>query len=348
MTVTASTPGSLMAAAISEQPARVRAALAGVQGQAAAIAPLVSGAREVRVLGRGSSRSAGTYAVEALRTFAGVPASSMSPAHLAWSPQRRMDGALVVAISQSGESTEIVAAARRALELGADVIAVTNSEGSELATLAGSSRTILFRAGSEIAVPATKTFTSSLACLLGLATAHDPSLLAEAEALLPRLMTEVLSDPEATFDLQGTTNIVCAGEGFAESVGEEGAIKLRETLRIPVASFETSEFLHGSINSVGPSTTVVTVAADPSGTQLSEQASVGGAERGAASVSIGVAASSAADRHIRIPEAPAHWIPFLAILPLQRAARDGALARGADPDRPTGLSKITRIESGSM
>ena len=347
MTVTASTPGSLMAAEMSEQPARVRAALAGVRAQAPWIAPLVSGAREVLVLGRGSSRSAGTYAVEALRTFAGVPASTMSPAHLAWSPQRRMEGMLVVAISQSGESTEIVAAARRALELGAALIAVTNSATSELTTLAGPNRTILFRAGSEIAVPATKSFTSSLACLLGLATAHDPSLLEDAESLLPGLMTEVLADPEATFHLQGITNIVCAGEGFAESVGEEGAIKLRETLRIPVASFETSEFLHGSINSVGPSTTVVTVSADPSGTRLSEQASLGGAERGAVSVSIGCAASSAADRHIRIPEVPPHWIPFLAILPLQRAARDGALARGADPDRPTGLSKITRIESGS-
>lgn len=346
MTVTDSTPGRLMAAEMAEQPERVRAALAGVREQAGALAPLVAQAREVRVLGRGSSRSAGTYAVEALRTFAGVPASTVSPAHLAWSQQQRMDGALVVAISQSGESTEIVAAARRALELGAGLIAVTNSPDSELAALAGPALTIRFRAGSEIAVPATKSFTSSLACLLGLATARTPAVLAEAENELPRLMADVLADHDATFALDGTTDIVCAGEGFAEAVGEEGAIKLRETLRIPVASFETSEFLHGSINSVGPSTTVVTVDADPSGRSLAEQVAVGAAARGAATVSIGSSERSAAGRHIRIPSVPSHWVPFLAILPLQRAAREAALARGEDPDRPVGLSKITRIDAG--
>jgi len=347
MTVTASSPGSRMAAEMDEQPERVRAALAGVREQAAGFAPVVARAREVRVLGRGSSRSAGTYAVEALRTFAGVPASTMSPAHLAWSPQPRMGGTLVIAISQSGESTEILAAVRRALELDATVLAVTNCASSELAALAGARHTVLFRAGTETAVPATKTFTTSLACLLGLAAAHDPSMLADAEAELPGLMAGILADPGATFDLEGATDVVCAGEGFAESVGEEGAIKLRETLRIPVASFETSEFLHGSINSVGASTAVVTVAADPSGAHLGEQVAREGAQRGALTVSVSAAAASQADRHIRLPDAPPHWIPFLAILPIQRAAREAALARGEDPDRPTGLSKITRIAAGS-
>ena len=129
-------------------------------------------------------------------------------------------------------------------------------------------------------------------------------------------------------------------------MGEEGAIKLRETLRIPVASFETSEFLHGNINSVGPCTTLVTVDADPSGRSLAEQAAVGAASRGAATVSIGASASSSAGLHIRIPEVPSHWVPFLAVLPLQRAAREAAIARGEDPDQPPGLSKITRIGAG--
>lgn len=348
MTVTVPTPGRFMAAEIAEQPECVRAALAGVRDQAATLAPLVGAAREVRVLGRGSSRSAGTYAAEALRSFVGVPASTTSPAHLAWSQAQRMDGTLVVAISQSGESTEIVAAARRSLELGATLIVVTNSPSSELATLAGPQQTVHFRAGKEVAVPATKSFTSSLACVLGLAMAHDPTGLREAEAQLPQLMAAVLADHDATFGLDGTTDIVCAGEGFAEAVGEEGAIKLRETLRIPVASFETSEFLHGSINSVGPRTTVITAAADPSGTSLGDQAAVGAASRGAATVSIGSSTSSAAGRHIHIPEVPSHWTPFLAILPIQRAAREAALARGEDPDRPPGLSKITRIQAGSV
>jgi glutamine---fructose-6-phosphate transaminase (isomerizing) len=158
------------------------------------------------------------------------------------------------------------------------------------------------------------------------------------------VMATVLDDGAARVDVGGADNFVCAGEGFAEAVGEEGAIKLRETLRRPVAAFETSEFLHGSINSVDSATTVVIAAADPLGARLGDQAALGARTRGAHTVSIGASPASAADHHVRVPDVPPHWTPFLTVLPLQLAALEAAIARGDDPDRPAGLSKVTRID----
>lgn len=337
-------PGQRMLAEIAEQPARVGAAFAAVEVQAESLAAVVRGARQVILLGRGSSRSASTYASEAFRIFAGVPAYSLSPAHLAWSPvTRNLTGSVVVAVSQSGESTEVIAAARQVLESHVDLVVVTNSPESTLAGLAGPERTVALNAGREVAVPATKSFTTALACLLGIATAADPALLRHAAAGIPELMAQVLADGAARFDVSQAVNLVCAGEGFAESVGEEGAIKFRETLRLPVASFETSEFLHGSINSVDSVTAVVVVAADELGRQLSDQVVEGATDRGARTVSLGSATGSPAEQHVQLPAAPSHWMPFLAVLPIQIAAHGAAMARGHDPDTPLGLTKVTRI-----
>ncbi|GAW48734.1 MULTISPECIES: SIS domain-containing protein [unclassified Nocardioides] len=338
-------PGRNMAAEMVEQPDRVRAAFGGVQARTEALAPLLGSARQVILLGRGSSRSASTYAAEAFRSIAGLPAAVVSPAHLAWSTSGALHGALVVAVSQSGESTEILAASRAALERGADLVVVTNSENSALGGLVDDARRLLFHAGREVAVPATKSFTTSLACLLGLAAAGQPELLREAATAVPDLMAAVLEDETTRIDVSAASDFVCAGEGYAEAVGEEGAIKLRETLSRPVASFETSEFLHGSVNSVTAGTAVLLTASDDVGVHLCEEAAREAARRGARTVTINAAPSTGADQHVRLPATPSHWAPFLAVLPLQRAAHDAAIARGLDPDTPAGLSKVTRIET---
>ncbi|WP_343906931.1 SIS domain-containing protein [Nocardioides aquiterrae] len=344
-TTAATMPGHRMRAEMAEQPERVRAALRGALERADDLAPLVAAARQVLLLGRGSSRSASTYAAEAFRSLAGVPACVMSPAHLAWSASGDLHGSLVVAVSQSGESTEILAGAQAAVERGADLVVVTNSPDSTLAGLVPEQRRLLFLAGREVAVPATKSFTTSLACLLGIAAAGRPELLSEAADAVPDLMSTVLDDEASRIDVAAASDFVCAGEGYAEAVGEEGAIKLRETLSRPVAVFETSEFLHGSVNSVSDRTAVLLAASDHVGERLGEQAVTEAALRGAHTVTVSAADRSTAAQHVRLPATPSHWAPFLAVLPLQRAAHDAALAQGADPDTPAGLTKVTRIAS---
>jgi glucosamine--fructose-6-phosphate aminotransferase (isomerizing) len=335
-----------MRAEMAEQPERVAAALSGALEAADHLARTVRDAESVVLLGRGSSRSAATYGVHAMRVLAGKPAFQLSPAELGWGQAAlSLGGSLVVAISQSGESREVLAAAEQALAQGSHLAVVTNSPTSPLARLATHPDSVLdCRAGQEIAVPATKSFTTTIACLLALASAGSPQRTAQALRELPGLMQGVLDDPCARFGFGELSGFVLAGEGFAESVAEEGAIKIRETMRTLVASLEASEFLHGSVNSVRSGNGVVTIGADPLGAHLARQATQEAGRRGASTVFIGPTGTTSADQHVFLPEVPAEWVPFLAILPIQQAARDTAIEAGFDPDRPSGLNKITRIE----
>jgi glutamine---fructose-6-phosphate transaminase (isomerizing) len=333
-----------MSGEIREQPDRTAAALRGVLGQAETLARLLESADFVIVLGRGSSRSAATFATEVLRTLAGKPAFSVSPAQLGYGATALgLRRALVVAISQSGESLEVLTAARRALADGAQLLVVTNSASSTLAGLVPPEQVLLCHAGVELAVPATKSFTTSLACLYGLAVAASPDALADAAESLPARMHRMITEEAARFDAVGAREYILVGEGYAEAVAEEGAIKLRETLRINATSFEASELLHGSINSAGPGTMVIAIAADSLGAQLAEQVISQARQRGARTVSIGGLTAATAESQIPLPDVRPEWAPFLAVIPIQMAAHAACLASGQDPDLPPGLTKITRI-----
>lgn len=342
-------PGSAMFAEVHEQPERVQAALEAAALQSRPLAEAVRDAAFIVLLGRGSSRSAATYGAYALQTFAGKPALVASPADLAWGASSLdLARGLVVAISQSGESTEMVAAGERVIERGARLIVVTNSPDATLPALVEEQDRLLCHAGAERAVPATKSFTTSLACLLALAQAHDPDVLRRAAEVLPTLMQQVLDDDNARLHLDGLDGFVLVGEGFGESVAEEGAIKFREVLKILVASLETSEFLHGSITSAQPGLGVVAIATDPLSGELAAQVLAEAAERQAATFSVGPTPIASAAQSAVLPDVPAAWAPFLTALVLQLATHARALADGLNPDAPPGLKKVTRIRSAAV
>jgi glucosamine--fructose-6-phosphate aminotransferase (isomerizing) len=341
------TAGAQMLSEIREQPQRVHDAFSAALPQLERLRSVVAEAELAVLLGRGSSRSAATFGARALRTIARRPALVASPADLGWGDWALpLDRAVAIAISQSGESREMVAAAEQARERGATLLVVTNTLDSTLAGLAESPEHVLsFCAGTERAVPATKSFTTSLACLLSIASAGDREAVERARDALPELIRSVLENPgEGGEALAGSAAFALTGEGYGEAVGEEGAIKLRETLRVPVASFETSEFLHGSINSSGGGTGVITVETGELSRGLARDVVRGAGERGATTVHIGATAVPGASAWVALPAAPAAWTAFLAVLPIQLAARAIALGRGLDPDQPEGLSKITLID----
>jgi glutamine---fructose-6-phosphate transaminase (isomerizing) len=338
--------GQMMLEEIREQPGRLHDAFESASGHSRPLAAAIRGSECVILLGRGSSRSAATYGAHALRVFARRPALVASPAELAWGSWRMpLERATVLAVSQSGQSREMLAAAERARNWGARLVVITNSPESQLAQLAESpADTLLCCAGPERAVPATKSFTTSVACLLAVACASQRRLLENARDELPSLVAALLDDDAPELTLGELDSFVLCGEGFGEAVAEEGAIKLRETLRVPVASFETSEFLHGSINSSRPGMGVITVATDDLSQGLAVDVVRQTAERGATTVHIGSEPIEGAERWLRLPAAPPEWAAILAIIPIQLAARTSALARGLDPDKPEGLNKVTLID----
>jgi glutamine---fructose-6-phosphate transaminase (isomerizing) len=327
-----------------EQPTRLAQALDAARPIAARLEPAVREARGVILLGRGSSRSACTYGAWALQHFAGRPAWLASPAELAWGDYRfPLEQALVIAVSQSGESPEMVAAAHAAVERGATVLAVTNVEASPLEeVVAGEACVLRCHAGPERAIPATKSVTTAMACLLALATAGTEALDV-VMADLPTSLEEVLTSARYGPDLSGLDGLVLVGEGPGVAVADEGAIKFREITRLPTMSMETSEFLHGSINAAGPGLGVITLALDALSGNLSQQVIDGARRRGAMTVSVAPDRVAGADVHLPLPDASPAIGAFLALGELQRVARDTGLALGVDPDEPAGLQKVTRV-----
>jgi glutamine---fructose-6-phosphate transaminase (isomerizing) len=333
-----------MLAEMLEQPARIEAVLDAALPAAARLGPALREADAVVLLGRGSSRSACTYGAWALQQFAGKAAWLASPADLAWGDYRfPLERTFVVAVSQSGESPEMVAAARAAVERGATLVAVTNVEASPLEkVVADEAHVLRCRAGEERAIPATKSVTTAMACLLALA-AIEQAELAEPIAELPSSLEKMLTTEREGPDLSGLDGLILVGEGPGVAIADEGAIKLREIARLPTTAMELSEFLHGSINAAGPGIGVVAVALDRLSSELSQQVVDGANRRGAATVAVGSATVPGADSYLPLPDAPPAIGAFLALGELQRVARDTGLALGVDPDEPAGLPKVTRV-----
>ena len=337
-----------MFAEIREQPDRLEAAFAETIAKASELKNRLDATDAVVLLGRGSSRAACSYGAWALHRLARRPALVLSPAEVAWTdlalPLERM---LVVAVSQSGESHELVQAARVSLERGASLLAVTNTELSPLTAMVDN-RTSVLRccAGPEIAIPATKSVTTAMACLLGLALAGDRTQLARSAAEVPRLLRRLLAADASGDDLAGFDAVILVGEGVGVAVAEEGAIKFREIAQLPATSLELSEFLHGSINSAGPGVAVIALGLDDLSRGLAKQVVDAATTRGAHAIMVGSPAVPGARQNVVLPNVPPAWGAFLALARLQELARSTGIALGVDPDEPPGLTKVTVVGRG--
>ncbi|MEA2228191.1 MAG: hypothetical protein QOF04_1821 [Solirubrobacteraceae bacterium] len=334
--------GGDMAREMREQPEAVRRTLLHARDRLAVLRARLGAADLVLLLGRGSSRAAAMYGAHALQAVAGVPAFALSPTTLG----RRgaplpLDRALVVCVSQSGESRELVEAAERVPS--ERLLVVTNAPDSTLAGLADEAAVLDCAAGPERAVPATKTLTTSLAWLFALAAAEAPGLFADAAVALPELLHAAVSQPAPELVSPGCSGLVVAGEGLGEAVALEGSIKLAETLCVPAATFETSDLFHGSVNMAGPGVGVIAVGLDLDGRRLAGRALDAAAARGATTAYVGIDPAPWASRRATLPPLDPALLAIAAVPHLQVAAHAAALAAGLDPDRPSGLSKVTDI-----
>jgi glucosamine--fructose-6-phosphate aminotransferase (isomerizing) len=270
-------------------------------------------------------------------------------------------GDLVIGISQSGETADTLAAMRVARERGAKVLAVTNVMGSQATRDADS---VLFtRAGIEISVAATKTFTSQVAAmyLLALWIAQTrgslpdeeiEELIAELKAI-PSKLTETIERVDDRVRAIARAHadqrfFLYLGRNIGLPICLEGALKMREISYIPTDAYAAGEMKHGPIALLDESTPVVAVATESPilDKVLSNLAEVGA--RGADVVAIATEGSvrveEVADQTLYIP--PTHWMlqPLLAIVPLQLLAYYVARRNGLNVDQPRNLAKTVTVE----
>jgi glucosamine--fructose-6-phosphate aminotransferase (isomerizing) len=340
-----------MRAEIAEQPAALRATLDALLPRAADVARLAGDGRQVLFIARGTSDNAAVYGGYLLQAQAGVLATLASPS-IATEYHRRLDlsGVLAVALSQSGETAEIVETLAWARDCGARTVGITNRDGSALA--AAADLALVTRAGPEHAVPATKTFTTQLAALavlaLGFGADLDPGLLRGAPDEIERMLADGLDaelEPIVTELSAGATGVVVSGRGHAYAAALELALKLKEACYLHAMGLSWADLLHGPIAVVDAQTPAIIVAADagpalPGSIELARRVVAAGARAYAIGGGPGLAAVSS--RAVPGPRLPEWLAPLGLIVPGQLLTEALSRRLGIDPDSPRGLSKVTQ------
>jgi glucosamine--fructose-6-phosphate aminotransferase (isomerizing) len=291
---------------------------------------------------RGSSDHAAAYAKYVFETRLGLITASASPSISSiYDADLKLEGALFLAISQSGKSPDLLRSAQSAKEEGAYVVAMVNVEDSPLAELADT--VIPLRGGPERSVAATKSYLATLAAILQL-TAHwsnDEAL----HAAIARLPDDLRRGWESDWSplergLVDVNNLYVVGRGYGFGAALEAALKLKETCGLHAEAFSAAEVKHGPMAIVGPNFPVLFLGQDD-GT-LENTLSVA-AEFRSRGVPVWVAAPGVeGDGALPLPVGvEAIVTPLLAVQSFYRAASALALARGYDPDVPPHLRKVT-------
>ncbi|MDI2030692.1 SIS domain-containing protein [Saccharopolyspora sp. TS4A08] len=341
------TPGTHMKDEIDQQPA-VFADLLAAREQIAEVAAAVAERRPRFALlaARGSSDHAALYAKYLIEVLLQLPVGLTSPSTTTlYGARPDLTDVLLVTVSQSGGSPDLVAVTESGRARGALTVAVTNTADSPLASAAELSLDIC--AGPERAVAATKTYSATLLALYLLIDAIRGGDGAHARAL-PDLAATALDesrDPveETAQRYRFAGRLVTTGRGYSLATAHEAALKLAETSYLSARSYSGADLLHGPVAAVDNETAVLAVCSAGLGGESTREVIDAVHQRGAEICAIGSAASKTPASHrIPLPETAEEVAPILEILPAQQLALDLALARGIDPDNPRGLQKITK------
>jgi glutamine---fructose-6-phosphate transaminase (isomerizing) len=326
-----------------EQPARLQALIDRAPEIAESVRGLVpADFAGVTVVARGSSDHAAVYGRYLLETATGRPVSMAAPSlHTHYGIQADYRGQLVLAVSQSGATPEIVTTLRKLCAGGGRGLAITNEAGSDLAQAAEA--LLALGAGEERAVPATKTVTAQLVAFALVAAALGEVPFSDAElARLPSWVEEVLEDADAVESaagaLDGCTRLVVVARGYLYGAALEAALKIKETCSLLADGYSSADLRHGPIAAVTEGIPVLVL--DAPGPVHGDVAELVGElrERGANVIVIG--SSEGVD--IAVPaDMPEGLAPVAAVVRAQQLARALSLRMGFDPDEPGGLSKVT-------
>lgn len=336
---------------ILEQPAAARRQLASSVDALEAIAARhrATPFRSVVIAARGTSDHAAIYGQYLLGVRNGLNVGLATPSVVSiYGADPDVRDSLVIGISQSGASPDIVGVVAAAARQGAPTLAITNDPGSPLA--AAADHVIELAAGPELAIAATKTYTTSLLAIarLSLALAPDPEAEA-ALAHLPDAMAAALHLEERVSSvvtaLGSFDRCVIVGRGFEYATAREWALKLKELAQVFADPYSSADFRHGPIALVQPGIPALVLA--PAGATAASMAELVRDldARGVDTVVVSdeVASLELGRWPIALPHDVPEWLrPVVSIVPGQLFAYHATVARGLDPEAPRSLTKVTR------
>lgn len=257
--------------------------------------------------------------------------------------------ALVVGISQSGQSPDIVGVVAEARSQGALTLAISNDRSSDL--VAAAELSIDLEAGTERSVGASKTYTAELLALALLSAdlagnrADDEAALASVPELMSAALAEESTAARLAQEDMSMSRCMVLGRGFHYATAREWGLKLKELALVLADPYSAADFEHGPVALVEPGFPILAVLARGPAYAAMVGATVRLRERHGASM---LALTDDAElgrilgRHLPFPSGAPEWlVPLVSIVPGQLYAYHLALAKGLDPDRPRSLQKVT-------
>lgn len=319
--------------------------------------------QKITIAACGTAYHAGVMAKYALETLARIPAEAALASEYSMHTPVSQENEWFIAVSQSGETADTLAALRKAKENGLKVLAICNTVGSTMTREAGETNTLYTYAGPEIAVASTKAYVTqtelmimlaaALGAMRGTLTSEQMEALYDALKKLPDQMREVLKTEKQmraiAAEMQNSDHVFFIGRGMDYALAMEASLKLKEISYLYSEAYAAGELKHGPIALLHNGSLVVAIITQP---HVLDKMIVNLQEiraRGAVVVAVCVSKLARrvelyADEMVVIPDSQACLAPLLAAVPLQLFAYCMAVNRGCDVDQPRNLAKSVTVE----
>lgn len=290
--------------------------------------------KAVMLIGRGSSDHAGSFAKYLIEIETQIPAFAAAPSvSTIYGCRLKLEGFLVIVISQSGKSPDIIEQTKQAKEAGAFCIALVNENDSPLKDFVD--YLIPLGAGEEKSVAATKSFILTLSAVMHLVAnwANSAELMIATKQIPSALLMACDAKPQLTNELlAGVNNLVVLGRGLGFAISKEIALKIKEVCAIHAESFSSAEFLHGPVSLLQQSLKLINININDESKECHGQQIQDLLTRGADIINLD---QSDNNLHPRVA-------PFVVLQRFYLDIEKIAQEKGLNPDEPVGLKKVTK------
>ncbi|MEK6956789.1 MAG: glutamine--fructose-6-phosphate transaminase (isomerizing) [Thermoproteota archaeon] len=330
---------------ISEQPDTVLKAGENTQDAITQTIDFIKHAKTVYITGSGTSYNAALVAKYLMSKYAKIKVEPIISSELPHDPESIEQNSILIAISQSGESADVLEAVRIAKNSNAKVLSIVNLLTSSL--VQESSLVIGMNCGPEIGVAATKSFTSQLAILYKIADGLCNGCLKPDFDKASKAISKILSNhskiKKIARELKEVSDIYILGRGINYPIASEAALKLKELTYIHAEGIPGGELKHGPLALMDSNVYVVILNPDDSTYNDTLTSANEIKARGAKIIGISDKKSDIYDHWIEIPKVDESLYPLIEIVPIQLLAYYCALEKDADPDYPRNLAKSVTV-----
>jgi len=329
---------------ISEQPTTI--IQAGDEKRIDDVTNLISKAKNLYITGSGTSYNAARITKYLFSKYAKLKIEPIISSELPFSPDSIEEDSTLIAISQSGESADVLEAVKIAKESNSKILSIVNHLNSSLSQ--ESDAVINLNCGPEIGVAATKSFTSQLAILYKITNLICNQCMNLDWKNISNGISKVLEDnskiKELAKDLKEVSDIYILGRGIHFPIAKEAALKLKELTYIHAEGIPGGELKHGPLALMDSNVYVIIINPDDSTYQDTLNSANEIKARGAKIIGISNKSNSVYDYWIEIPEMDEATYPLVEIIPIQLLAYYAALEKDTDPDYPRNLAKSVTVK----